>query len=281
VRAHAKVNLFLEVTGKRPDGFHEIETVFAQVSLADHLAFTLTNSPEIDLKSTGLPVPQGEENIVHKAAELLRERCAVDKGVKIELEKKIPAGSGLGGGSSDAAATLKALNALWNLALYEKELHNLALELGSDVPFFLFGGAALGRGRGEILAPIKCKRQLYLVLLFPHIESPTRAVYEAFDRDMSARRLRSSRPIYKALENGDIERLRSSMFNRLKNPALRLYPRLRSFERKVKRVVKRPLGFSGSGSTFFILCDDASEAKETRNLLRRVGFDCRLVRTLI
>jgi 4-diphosphocytidyl-2-C-methyl-D-erythritol kinase len=200
--------------------------------------------------------------------------------VRIELQKKIPAGSGLGAGSSDAAVTLLALNTLWRLGLHEKELRSLALELGSDVPFFLLGGTALGQGRGEILQPIKCPRQFYLVLLFPGVESSTHAVYEAFDRDVSARRLKSSRPICKALESGDVKRLQRGLFNRLKNPAFKLYPRLRSFERGVKRVVRNPLGFSGSGSTFFVVCDNASEARETRNLLAHAGFACSVVRTL-
>jgi 4-diphosphocytidyl-2-C-methyl-D-erythritol kinase len=225
-------------------------------------------------------VPAGRENIVYKAAQLLRTRYGPKSGVRIELEKKILAGSGLGGGSSDAAATLRALNALWNLTLDEKELRTLALELGSDVPFFLLGGVALGRGRGEILAPVKCKKQLHLVLVFPHLATSTRSVYEAFDRDVSARRLKSSRPICESLESGDIERLRKSQFNRLKRPALKLYPRLRSFERNLKRTVRRPLGFSGSGSTFFVVCESADEGKEIRNLLSRAGFACRSVRTL-
>jgi 4-diphosphocytidyl-2-C-methyl-D-erythritol kinase len=280
IRAYAKVNLFLEVVGKRADGFHEIETVFAQVDLSDGLAFSATDSCGIDLKCAGLPVPAGKENIVYKAVQLLRTRYRLTKGVRIELEKKIPAGSGLGGGSSDAAAALRALNTLWRLGLDEKELRSLALELGSDVPFFLLGGVALGRGRGEILQPVKCKKQLHLVLVFPHLAASTRSVYEAFDRDAAVRRVRSSRPICDALGSGDIERLRSSIFNRLKKPALKLYPRLRSFERNLKRVVRRPLGFSGSGSTFFVICESRREAAETGNLLKRAGIDCLLVRTL-
>lgn len=282
VRAYAKVNLFLEVTGKRGDGFHEIETVFAQVSLSDSLTFSVTDSCGIDLKCAGLPVPEGAENIVYKVAELLRKRYRVVRGVKIELQKRIPVGGGLGGGSSDAAAALVALNFLWKLGLDEKSLRNLALELGSDVPFFLLGGVALGRGRGEILQPVKCKKHLDLVLAFPDIATSTRSVYEAFDRDVSVKRVRSSRSVCESLESGDIERLRSSIFNRLKKPALKLYPSLRTFERNLKRAVsaKVHLGFSGSGSTFFIICASKNEATQTQNLLRRVGFACCSVRAL-
>ncbi|MFH1421200.1 MAG: 4-(cytidine 5'-diphospho)-2-C-methyl-D-erythritol kinase, partial [Planctomycetota bacterium] len=162
-------------------GFHNLETVFAQVNLADRLDFFVSNSSKITLNYTGLfPVPD-KDNLILKAAELLRKRYKVNKGATIKLEKRIPIGSGLGGGSSDAAATLLALNKLWTLKLEQKELLSLAAELGSDVPFFILGGVAIGRGRGELLQPVKCNMPLHIVLVFPRIESVTRKVYETYD----------------------------------------------------------------------------------------------------
>src|SRR3954471_18211939 len=164
VRTPAKLNLFLEILGRRPDGFHELETLMVTVGIYDSLTFTEDDSDEIRLRcfgSTSSPtsartsendVPDGRQNLVYRAAELLRQHAGIARGVRIELEKRIPVAAGLAGGSSDAAATLTALNQLGNLDLPTAELQRLASQLGSDIGFFLCGkAAAICRGRGELV----------------------------------------------------------------------------------------------------------------------------------
>ena len=146
----AKINLHLEILGKRPDGYHELFTVFQTVSLCDELTFEDAERG-IELVMNGLPLPQGDKNLVVRAANALRSATGIDRGAKIGLRKRIPVGGGLGGGSSNAAVTLIGLSKLWKLQTSESDLDRIASHLGSDVPFFLKGGTAFGTGRGEII----------------------------------------------------------------------------------------------------------------------------------
>ena len=164
IKAYAKINLTLEVLGRRPDGYHEVRTVLQSIDLADRLHFTPAPRLEMECSTPELGV---EDNLVLKAADALRTATSYDKGVKIRLEKHVPIGMGLGGGSSDAAATLKALNSLWELGMGDVELRSIAASLGSDVPFFLQGGTALGEGRGEMIVGLPPIPQRWMVLLCP------------------------------------------------------------------------------------------------------------------
>ena len=166
IKAYAKINLTLEVLGYRPDGYHEVNTVLQTVDLSDRLYFS--GAPKLEFECS-VPELEGENNLVWKAAETLRRLTGCDKGAKIHLEKHIPAGMGLGGGSSDAAATLGALVYLWELDIRDQELRSIAASLGSDVPFFLQGGTALGKGRGESIAGLTPIPQQWIVLVCPSL----------------------------------------------------------------------------------------------------------------
>jgi 4-diphosphocytidyl-2-C-methyl-D-erythritol kinase len=166
VLAPAKINLSLKVFGKRPDGFHEIETLIAPISLYDAIDIEKQNR-WIDFSCDDPSLPSGEDNLVVRAAKIFFEEANVKGGVSIKLEKKIPHGSGLGGGSSDAAATLLALNQLFKTKLSREQLAEAGAQLGSDVPFFVFGSAALCSGRGEIVSPATPKQSLSILLLKP------------------------------------------------------------------------------------------------------------------
>ena len=168
-KAYAKINLTLEVLGHRPDGYHEVRTVLQTIDLADRLQFSLAPRLEMDCSA---PELSGEDNLAVQAAAALRNATGCDKGVKVRLEKHIPVGMGLGGGSSDAAATLKALNRLWGLDLGDDELGSIASSLGSDVTFFLRGGTALGEGRGEVIFDLPPSPQRWMVLLCPLSRTP-------------------------------------------------------------------------------------------------------------
>ena len=175
-RAYAKVNLGLEVLFRREDGYHELRTILQTVELYDHLSFESRSSGiELDLPDPSLPT--GSENLVVRTAELLAERVDRTVGVRIELEKRIPAGRGLGGGSSDAAVTLLALNELWQAGLSYRDLSGLGAELGMDVPFFLFGGTALCVGRGDEIFPLAHQVDVPIVLILPDFAISTAAAY--------------------------------------------------------------------------------------------------------
>jgi 4-diphosphocytidyl-2-C-methyl-D-erythritol kinase len=166
VLAPAKINLSLHILGKRADGFHEIETLIAPISLYDEINIEMQNR-WIDFGCDDPTLSTGDENLVVRAAKLFFERTKIKSGVSIKLEKKIPHGAGLGGGSSDAAATLRALNELFETKLSGEELARLGSQIGSDVSFFLFGSAAICKGRGEIVEPTKLKEKFSILLLKP------------------------------------------------------------------------------------------------------------------
>ncbi len=173
VTAYAKVNLTLEVLGKRPDGYHEIRSVLQTIHLHDTLTCEL--APKIELDAPPL-TSKAEDNLVFRAARMLQETTGCKKGAVLSLTKGIPAVAGLGGGSSDAAAALCALNQLWGTGLSRKALSQIAARLGSDVPFFLYGGTALAEGRGEFVTPLPVAPRLWLVIVKPPLEVPSKTV---------------------------------------------------------------------------------------------------------
>lgn len=179
IHAPAKVNLCLRVIGRRPDGYHDIESVFYQVGLFDTLTIEPCEKLEFECDSRDIGPP--ESNLAVRAAELLRAETGTTAGARLRLEKKIPAGAGLGGGSSDAAAALKALNVFWRLGLSAGRLHELAERLGSDVPFFIHGPAARVGGRGEVVEPFVPPEPLHLLLVKPECSVPTAWAYQSLD----------------------------------------------------------------------------------------------------
>jgi len=176
--APAKINLSFEIKGRREDGFHEIETLMAPISLSDRLTIKPGQTTgDINFSCDDSSLPKGEGNLVVRAARLFQRATKMGSGVEIVLEKKIPHGAGLGGGSSDAAATLLGLNELFETPLNQKDLIELAAEIGSDVPFFILGSAAICRGRGEIVEPAKVPANFKLLLVKPDFGVPTPWAY--------------------------------------------------------------------------------------------------------
>ncbi|MBU2573223.1 MAG: 4-(cytidine 5'-diphospho)-2-C-methyl-D-erythritol kinase [Elusimicrobia bacterium] len=231
INAPAKINLFLEVTGKRRDGYHNLATLFAKISLFDSLALKKVRRTDISLKvinKANLALSRAEDNIVYKAARKFFEAFPVKPAVEIELVKRIPVGAGLGGGSSDAAAVLKALSLLYGLNIGRnfKKLHDLAAGLGSDAPFFLSDAAfAAGTGRGEILKPVRFSgRPPFIVLVYPGTPVYTGPVYRALRPVPSgekAANLKKFKTLIKALESGSPPGIWGELlFNRLEEPVL-------------------------------------------------------------
>jgi len=268
VRAPAKVNLFLEVLARRPDGYHDIATLMVAVSLCDRLDFKEEASGRIELRCDRPDLSVGPDNLVYRAAELLRQRLGCRRGARIDLTKRIPWAAGLAGGSSDAAAALAGLNLLWQLGLSQTELAALGAELGSDVAFFFATPAAWCTGRGEVVTPVPLGRALDLVLVCPVVGLATPAVYRGVQ--VPAQPVDGG-PILRAAAAGDLTELGRHLHNRLQGPAERLCPEVARLHACLAAL--QPLGqlMSGSGSSLFALCRDRREALRLARELRRLA----------
>lgn len=267
--AYAKVNLFLDVRFKRSDGYHELETLFERVGLSDRLTVERTTGSALEFSCSSAEVPRDASNLVVRAAELYRQRSGWREGIRIILEKAIPAGAGLGGGSSNAAATLLALQGLSDSALPPQGLLDCAKRLGADVPFFLADSPwAIGRGRGDEIAPLNLSAQLWHLLVTPDFPIPTTAVYGGL-------RLTPQRPdvtlLLRALDGNEIRRVRDLLFNALEPTVEALYPAIRGVKAALRGAGAVCPCVSGSGSTVFALCDSRGEAERLLETVRRAG----------
>ena len=274
VLAPAKLNLFLEVLGRRPDGYHELESLMVAVDLHDTLTFADDPSGRITLRCDEPTLPTGPENLVVRAAERLRAEAGCDRGASIDLRKAIPAQAGLAGGSSDAAAALVALDRLWALQTPPARLDALAAEIGSDVAFFLHGPAAVCRGRGERVEPLALPRSFHFVLICPPTGLSTALVY----KDLAPTdRPRSIGPAREALAAGDPEALGRCLFNRLQPAAEALEPDLVGVRDALQALGPTMLDgqlMSGSGSAYFGLARDLDAARDAARFLESTGLGC-------
>jgi 4-diphosphocytidyl-2-C-methyl-D-erythritol kinase len=261
VDAPAKVNLALEVLGRRPDGYHELATLFHALDLADHL--TLLPVDGLALTVAG-DAPASEDNLVLRAARALRER-APDRSARIHLEKRIPAGAGLGGGSSDAAATLLALRDLWGLEIPLAELEEIGRGLGADVPFFLHrAAAALGRSRGDEIAPLERVPPLWLALSTPPFSLPnkTARIFAELRPDEHTDGARTQQ-LAAALARGSVPET-GDLFNALAPPASRAFADLDAYAAALRRASGRAWALTGAGPALFTLCGSPEEAEAIR-----------------
>lgn len=266
----AKLNLFLEVLGKREDGYHEIETLMVTVDLYDRLSFEEDPSGEVSLQceleqgnarqqaEEKSSLPLGSDNLVLQAAQRLRAFSGTRCGAAIRLRKRIPLAAGLAGGSSDAAATLVGLNRLWGLGLSRDALRRLAAELGSDVAFFLYGPAALCRGRGERVQPIVLPQTLHAVVVCPPRGLSTSDVFRVCQ---PATEPRSAEALSEALKQGNLANQGNKLlFNRLQTAAEQLCPAVERLRRIFSQLPSWGHQMSGSGSAYFGLFRSRREA---------------------
>jgi 4-diphosphocytidyl-2-C-methyl-D-erythritol kinase len=270
VRAPAKVNLFLEVLARRPDGYHDVATLMAAVSLYDTLEFKEDPSGAVRLRCDNPDLSAGPDNLVHRAAEVLRRRTGCALGAAVLLRKRIPMAAGLAGGSTDAAAALAGLNLLWRLGLPAAELARLGAEVGSDVPFFFATPAAWCTGRGEAVAPLRLGRPLDFVLACPPVGLSTAEVY----RNVTVpARPESGDAIRRAAEAGNVEEVAVRLHNRLQEPAVRLRPEIAAALGRLREAGPAGQMMSGSGTSAFALCRDPGEALGLARRLRREESD--------
>jgi len=270
VLAPAKVNLTLAVLSKRPDGFHEIESLVVAVTLCDELVVSDGPDSGLELTCDGRPdLPCDSRNLVRRAAEILARRFGVTRGGRIHLSKRIPIGAGLGGGSSDAAATLWGLNHLWGLGLGRAELAALGAQIGSDVPFFFYAPAAVITGRGEKVRPASFGWRGWIVLVLPEIALSTAEVYARWREE--APRMGPPSPAQRAIDSarGSADELAGALLNMLEPAAFALAPELRTLHRQVEHLAARPVRLSGSGSAMFTIFDRQDQASEFAERVRR------------
>lgn len=272
VRSFAKINLGLEVIRKRPDDYHDLRTLFQCVNLCDILDFIPNPYGKIVLTGNHPGLPWDKRNLITQAAELLKERFQVSSGVEIHVEKNIPVGGGLGGGSSNAAMTLYSLNKIWGLQCSNTELADIGRTLGVDVPYFFEGGLCVGRGRGDVLTRLKDLEPFYGVLLFPELSIITASVYKRLppltseDKDSK---------IIKFLDNLEY----GSLENSLEETVFFLHPQLRDIKRLFYKLGAELSLVSGSGSTVFGLFFQEKKAVDVCERLKKT-YSLSLVKPL-
>lgn len=270
LKAPAKINLFLEVLKKRPDGYHEIETILQELDLADNLTLKETSSPEIIIQCPNPHIPIDSRNLAYKAAFLLKKYVGEKKrGVIISIEKNIPIAAGLGGGSSDAAATLKGLNRLWALHLDTRTLSNLAQEIGMDVPFFIRGGLGLATGRGEEVSVLKPLTETWFILAVPPLKVSTAWAYGQLSISSLTRKIKENKMILKAIRSGDIVEMGRQLFNRLEEVTMKRHRELVYLKESLLSTGAKGALMSGSGPVVFGLFSSRREAQRARKALAK------------
>jgi len=270
--AYAKVNLGLEVLFRREDGYHEIRTLFQTVNFYDELEFDLIDSSEIQLEGDDPAIAWDETNLIFRAAWLMQQKYKPGAGLKIKVRKKIPAGSGLGGGSSDAAVTLMALNRLWNLGLELRDLSDLASSLGADVAYFLTGGLCLGEGKGERISPLKELPPLPCLIAWPDYAISTAEIYVRYEEEPSLTKGSQPSRIKEFLER---RRLRY-LVNELEATIFKIYPGLREIKDFLLGEEALISAVSGTGSAVFALFLERDKAERA---LARLGCKVKAILT--
>ncbi|MFC1937180.1 4-(cytidine 5'-diphospho)-2-C-methyl-D-erythritol kinase [Chloroflexota bacterium] len=277
IPAPAKINLTLEVLGRRPDGFHEIRSVVQTIALCDTFSFEPGQDIEFCCANTGWVATQ---SLVTKAVALLQKTTACSKGAIINVDKRIPLASGLGGDSSDAAAILRGLNQLWELGLSRESLFGLASQLGSDVPFFLHGGTALLQGRGEVVTPLPPLPHTWVILVnpsIPRMQGKTKQLYDSLktahytDGQINGR-------LIEALEAGK-GFTPSLLFNTFENVAFAHFAGLSVYRSHIGKVGATNVHLTGSGPALFTLVEDRNEAEDLCTRLQQQSMETYLVGT--
>ncbi|MEW6684697.1 MAG: 4-(cytidine 5'-diphospho)-2-C-methyl-D-erythritol kinase [Candidatus Edwardsbacteria bacterium] len=291
ILAFAKINLYLEVLKKRDDGYHEVETIFQSINLSDTLHFvSIRERKKIVVFCNHPDLPLGRKNLVYQAAQLVFEKFNLPGGVKIEIKKKIPVGGGLGGGSTDAAATLIGLTSLYELDLSEIELWSLAQKLGCDVPFFLKGGTALGKGRGDKIASLAPLPETIFLLVLPGFSVSTTWAYQQLNavrnRNLSTaeqpisngvknyltKKTKSVKIIQESIERRDCKNLGHHLYNRLEKSVFKKYPELQTIKEDLLKAGASGALMSGSGSTIFGIFPEEKLARGAAFQMKRKGY---------
>ncbi|WP_425446257.1 4-(cytidine 5'-diphospho)-2-C-methyl-D-erythritol kinase [Dethiothermospora halolimnae] len=278
IDAYGKINLSLDVIGKRENGYHELEMVMQQIDLKDTITIKETDK-DIIVDCNNRNVPTDSTNLVYKACELIKDKFNINKGAYIYIDKKIPMAAGLAGGSSDAGATLKGLNEMWNLNLNEKELMDIGVKIGADVPYCIMGGTALAKGIGEELTKLNSFSNKLILLANPNIEVSTAYVYNNLNIE-KIKEHPNTKEIIEGVNKGNIEKVLNNMVNVLETVTINKYPIIQ----KVKEAMIKngALGslMSGSGPTVFGIFDDINNVNICKDELSEYIDNLFIVKTI-
>ncbi|MBE6084096.1 MAG: 4-(cytidine 5'-diphospho)-2-C-methyl-D-erythritol kinase [Selenomonas ruminantium] len=267
VEANAKINLTLDILGKRPDGFHEVAMVMQSIGLHDTLTMEKTDG-EIALSINVPWLKADEKNLAWRAAELVRQEYGLTGGVRMELTKRIPIAAGLAGGSADAAAVLKGMNELYNLQMSEARLCELGARLGSDIPFCLMGGTMLATGRGEVLTRLADMPETWVVLAKPRISVSTAWAYQNYD-EQGAEKHPDNEAIKKAIARGNRKAVAGLLCNVLESVTIKKYDVIADYKQMMLDKGAMASMMSGSGPTVFGLARNREQAEAIANVLRQ------------
>ena len=261
LKAYAKINLTLDILGKRKDGFHELESVMQQVDLADDIFMERLNNNKISIDCQGIPQ---KKNLVFKSAFFLKNNFNINAGVEIKITKNIPIAAGLGGGSADAAAVIKGLNKLWGLSLTTEELVDFAAKTGSDVPFSIIGGTALVKGRGEIVKKLDNFPALDLIIINPGFGVKTKDAYEGLNPPEYGQQRKTAKLLKKLTR----ENIVKNLHNDFEETVFKKYPEIEAIKNEIISNGALNAIMSGSGSSVFGVFENKEEAKSAYDELK-------------
>ena len=267
LKALAKINLGLDVLGRRENGYHDVRMVMQTINLYDDVIIEKTKEPGIHLETNLSYLPVDENNIAYKAAKLLRDEFGITEGIRIRLKKYIPVAAGMAGGSTNAAAVLFGMNRMYGLRLTEQQLKDRGVKLGADVPYCIMRGTVLAEGIGEILTPLPPMPKCYVLIAKPGISVSTKIVYEKFDALKDVEHPDIDR-LMLGLENGKLAEVASSMGNVLEGVTIGLYPVIENIKQVMIQEGALNAMMSGSGPTVFGIFEDRRTAKKAYNVLK-------------
>lgn len=266
-KAYAKVNIGLDVLRRRPDGYHDLKMIMQTVDICDDLTFEKSGEPGIRLRIEGADLPTDKNNLVCRAAALLMEEKHIGEGVSITLKKRIPVAAGMAGGSADAAAAMRGLNALFEMGYSFEDLRKRGVKLGADIPYCITGGTMLSEGIGEVLTPLSAPPECHLVVAKPDIDVSTAYVYQ----NLKADKLPFHPDIdgmVKALAAGDLQGITDRMGNVLETVTVREYPVIDRIKRRMCELGAQNALMSGSGPTVFGIYKEKEMAENTARAVR-------------
>ena len=277
-KAPAKINLGLDVLGKRADGYHELEMVMSSVDLADRLIMEELEEDKIIIETNKAFLPIDKRNNVYQAASIVKKRYGINKGILIRITKNIPVATGLGGGSTDCAAALRGMDRLWQLGLTMPELIDIGMEVGTDVPYCIYGTTAFISGKGEKVTPLRPMPQCWVVLVKPRLSVSTGKIFQEVDLDQLHHP--DIQELSDAILAEDYQRMIAAMGNSLESITIPKHPVVQQIKERMMKYGADVALMTGSGPTVFALCQKYSRAQRVYNALKGFCEEVYLVRTL-